>query len=310
MISPAVTLPQLRALVATIDEGGIGRAATKLRVAPSAVSQHLSMLERAVGVALLTRSKGPVPARPTAAAEVLVTHARDILRRLDVLAADADRLRDERRAHLRLGCFMSVGARVLPRVLAEVRDRAASVVIDLVERDADDELIAGVIASHVDLAFVTLPVRAKNLAVRELLVDPHVLLVPADHALARRDRQPTVAELAALPLIGFRNDPSEERRLEGVFRSHGLRTRVVVRTDNNLAIPELVARGLGVAIVPRLALPEVDADRRLAAIGLDAGVVAPRRIGLCWHADRQLGQAAATVVAIATDVCRAVSSGA
>lgn len=118
-----------------------------------------------------------------------------------------------------------------------------------------------------------------------------------------------MAQLAALPLIGFRNDPSEERRLEGVFHAHGLRPRVVMRTDNNLAIPELVARGLGVAVVPRLALPELDADERLTAVPLDAEAIAPRRIGLCWHADRQLGQAAATVIAIAGAVCEAVAAG-
>lgn len=305
MISPAVTLLQLRALVATIDHGGIAKAAAALGVAPSAVSQHLSLLERAVGITLLERQPGPVAARPTVAAQALVGHAREVLRRLDVFGADAGRLRDEQLGHIRLGCFMSVGARILPRLLVEVRRRHHTIEIDLVERDVDEELVEGVISCELDLAFVTLPLRPGPVMSRELLVDPHVLLVPADHRLAGRPASPSVADLAALPLIGFRNDSTEERRLEGVLRSHGLTPRVVLRTDNNLAIPELVARGLGVAVVPRLTLPEQMVDDRLAVVPVPPETIPPRRIGLCWHAERHLGRAAETVIQIAQDICGA-----
>ncbi len=307
MISPTVTISQLRALVATVDEGGIGRAADRLGLAQSAVSQQLSTLERAVGMQLLDRQPGPIPAVPTPAAAILVEHARAILARIQVLGADAVRLREEHLGRVRLGCFMSVGARILPRLLAEIHSRDATVEIEVVERDVDEELVDGLAGCEVDLAFVTLPVRSGPFAWRELLTDPHVLLAPASHPLSTRTTAPSVTELAALPLIGFRNDPSEERRLEGVLRAHGLEPRVVLRTDNNLAIPELVAAGLGVAIVPRLALPELSEDRRLRAIPLAAATIPPRRIGICWHAERHLGRAAETVLQLAQEVCASLA---
>jgi len=128
-------------------------------------------------------------------------------------------------------------------------------------------------------------------------------------ALAGRRHAPEVEDLASLPLIGFRNDPSEERRLEGVLRAHGLEPRIVLRTDNNLAIPELVAIGLGVAVVPRLALPVSLADERLCAIGLAETTVPARRIGICWHSERHLGRAARVVRQIAQKICADLSPG-
>lgn len=308
LIPQTVTLSQLRALVAVVDEGGIARAAARIGVAPSAVSQHLSLLERAVGLSLLDRRRGPISAQPTAAAQILVAHAREVLRRLDVFGADAARLRNEQLGRLRLGCFMSVGARILPPLLAAIGARHREVEIELVERDVDEELIAGVLECSLELAFVTLPVQDDRLLCEELLVDPHVLLAPRDHRLARRGGSPTVEQLAALPLIGFRNDPTEERRLGGVLRAHGLSPRVVVRTDNNLAIPELVARGLGLAVVPRLTLPAGFTDPRLAVVAVSPDIIPPRRIGMCRHGERTLGPVASIVRETAREVCEELAA--
>lgn len=306
----SLTLLQLRALVAVVEEGGIGRAAARLDLAQSAVSQHVASLERSVGMSLLERRPGPVPATPTAAAEVLVEHARAILARVEVLQADVASMRGDQIGRVRLGCFMSVGARVLPRVLAEVATVEPAVGIELIERDADEGLLDDIASCAIDLAFVTLPLRPGPFEALELLRDPHVLIVPAGHPLAARREPPDAEELAALPLIGFRNDSSEERRLEGVLRAHGREPRIVLRTDNNLAIPELVAMGLGVAVVPRLALPATADDTRLRVIALAETTVPARRIGICWHSERRLGRAARVVRGIAQQICEDLAPGA
>jgi len=198
---------------------------------------------------------------------------------------------------------MSVGARILPRLLAQVAGADGAIGIELIERDADEGLLDDIASCALDLAFVTLPLRPGPFEAVELLRDPHVLLVPAGHPLAERRRAPSVEDLASLPLIGFRNDSSEERRLEGVLRAHNLEPRIVLRTDNNLAIPELVAIGLGVAVVPRLALPASAGNERLRVIDLAETTVPARRIGVCWHSERRLGRAAGVVRRIAQQIC-------
>jgi DNA-binding transcriptional LysR family regulator len=308
MITEAVTLSQLRVLVAVVDEGGIGRAAHALGLAQSAVSQHLASLERNIGEPLLVRRAGPVRATPTATATMIVAHGRAILERLEVLGADVLEMRDGGARRVRLGCFMSVGARILPPLLARLAEGPEAVDVELIERDSDDDLVDQVADCTLDLAFASLPLPDGPFTAVELLADPHVLLLPADHPLAQRRRAPRLDELAELALIGFRNGLSEERRVDGILRSGGREPRVVLRTDNNLAIPELVAVGLGCAILPRLALPDSAADPRLRVIDLPAATVPPRRIGLFWHSERRLSPAAATVRDITRDVCRELSA--
>ena len=307
MIVEAVTLTQLRVLIAVMDEGGIGRAASRLGLAQSAVSQHLATLERVLDLRLLDRRPGPVPATPTESAEIVARHARAVLERIEVLSADVAGLRAGRRQPVRLGCFMSVGARILPGILAEVSRRLERVRVVVTERDGDDELLDAVRSGELDLAFTTLPVPQGPFAWLELLRDPHVLVVRADHVLARRRRAPRLADLAELDLIGFRNDSSEEGRVEGVLRGNGHEPRIVLRTDNNLAIPELIVAGLGCAVLPRLALPSAADDPRVTVIPLPGGLVPERRIGLAWHAERNLGPGVDELRAIAVDVASHLS---
>jgi DNA-binding transcriptional LysR family regulator len=152
---------------------------------------------------------------------------------------------------------------------------------------------------ELDLAFAMLPVDEGAVEAVELMRDPYVLVVQAGSPLAARATPPTLAEIAALPLIGFRQCRSIVQ-VDEHFRRAGAQPNVVFRSDDNGTVQGLVAAGVGAALVPRLT---VDAkDLETAVVELDAGVP-PRLIALGWHRDRYRSAAARAFVDTARELC-------
>jgi molybdate transport repressor ModE-like protein len=128
--------PQLQHLLtlATIArEGSFSAAADSLGYTQSAVSQQIRRLEHAVGHILVERPGGPRRVRLTPAGELLLGHAEAIQARLASARADLAALADGTAGVLRVGCYQSVGVRVLPRVLGAFRARWPLVRVELTD---------------------------------------------------------------------------------------------------------------------------------------------------------------------------------
>jgi DNA-binding transcriptional LysR family regulator len=296
-----VELRHLAALQAVAEEGSFGRAAARLGYTQSAVSQQIAALERNVGQRLVERPGGPRPVSLTEAGELLLRHADGIVARLKAAQADLAALAEGSAGTLRVGTYQSVGAHVLPRLLAEFGQAWPEVEIQLTESADDGHLLQLVERGELDVNFVMLPAAEGPFESLELMQDPHVLVVPADSPLARRARPPSLKEVAGLPLIGFRQCRSLHQ-VETRFRDAGLEPRVVFRSDDNGTIQGLVAAGLGAALVPLLAVETGDGS--VAALPL--ADVPPRRIGIAWHRDRYRSPAAVAFVEHARDLCSRV----
>jgi molybdate transport repressor ModE-like protein len=293
-----VELRHLAALRAIAEEGSFGRAARRLGYTQSAVSQQIAMLERIVGERLLERPGGPRPVTLTEAGRLLVRHAAAIVARLDAARADLASLSAGEAGSLRLGTYQSVGQRILPMLLRRFARAWPKVDLRLTEND-DDELVGMIERGDLDLAFADFRLWEGPFEWIDLLHDPYVLLVQADSPLASRRRPPQLAEIVKLPLIGFHACRSTEL-LEAHLATSGTVPDVVFRSDDNGTVQGMVSAGLGVALVPRLAV-DVN-DRSCVAIPLD-GVVPPRHIGLVWHEGRYRSPAARAFVEIAREVC-------
>ena len=92
-----------------------------------------------------------------------------------------------------------------------------------------------------------LPIDSEPLEKLELLRDPYVLVVAADSPFARRDRPPTLRELAAERLIGYRDCRSSEM-VEAQLRASGNEPNFVFRSDDNGTIQGLAGAGVGIAL--------------------------------------------------------------
>ena len=299
-----VELRHLAALQAVAREGSFGGAAVALGYSQSAVSQQIAALERIVGERLVERPGGPRPVSLTDAGRLLLGHADGIVARLEAAQADLAAYSEGSAGTLRVGTFQSVGARVLPRVLLEFATALPLVSIQLTESTDDSELLGLVERGELDLTFVMLPVEEGPFGSDELMKDPYVLLVRPESPLAASKNPPSLKEIAAVPLIGYRQCRSifavEER-----FRGTGLEPKIVFRSDDNTTIQGMVAAGVGSALVPRLTVET--RDESVVALPVDARIP-PREIGIAWHRERYASPSARAFVAVAGRVCSEIEA--
>jgi DNA-binding transcriptional LysR family regulator len=220
------------------------------------VSQHVSALERETGTALLERAGRGI--RPTDAGLLLCDHATRVL---DALQEAEEALAELRAGHIgrvRLGAFPTAGSSLVPDALAAFQRLHPSISLDLTVAETD-EALAGLRSGTLDLVVVVEPLRpgevaADGLVRHHLLSDPFRLVLPRDHPLARR-RSVELARLAGERWIGVRSCPGYcQQVVEDVCGQAGFRPRYALEADEYPTAQGFVAAGLGVALVPLLAL--------------------------------------------------------
>jgi DNA-binding transcriptional LysR family regulator len=292
-------LRHLIALKAVADEGSFGRAARHLGYTQSAISQQIATLEKIVGQRLLDRPGGPKPVSLTEAGRLLLRHAEGITARLQAAQADLKALGNGDAGPLRIGTYQSVGAKILPTLLRQFRAEWPKVDITLTESADDADLLQLVERGELDLSFIILPLITGPFEAVELMRDPYVLLVRADSPLAKRERPPTLREIAELPLIGFRTCRTTAE-VEARLRVSGREPKIVFRSDDNGTVQGLVAAGVGAALVPRLTVEESNEGIELIELG---DRVPPRILGIAWHRDRHRAPAAEAFVDVTRAVC-------
>ena len=298
-----VEVRHFAALEAVAREGSFGRAAESLGYTQSAISQQIQTLERLVGERLLERPGGPRAVSLTEAGRLLLRHAEAIVARLHAAQADMAALASGEGGRLRVGTFQSVGARVLPAVMRRFTAAWPHVTVELTESSSDEELLRFVERGELDLAFAMPPLLEGPFEALELLADPYVLLVPAEHDLAEATHA-SLADVGDLTLIGNRACRSTALA-EGELAQRGVGLDIAFRSDDNGTVQGLVGAGFGIALVPLLATDPK--DERIRVLELDPEIP-PRRIALVWHRDRHRPPAARAFVDVAVEVCADVAA--
>ena len=286
-----VEVRHLAALEAIARTHSFSQAAAQLGYAQSAVSQQIATLERAVGHKLVQRPGGPRPVSLTSAGEVLLRHAVHITARLGAAKADLDALTAGEAGVLRVGTFQSASARLLPSTITQFREDWPRVSVDLRNERPGSVLDELVRAGQLDLAFSDTPIHAAPLASRALIEDPYVVMLPPNSPLGELDEL-DLNELDGERLISASaDDTCEERVFEALARA-GVRPHTIFRSDDNLTTQRLVASGLGIAIVPLLAVELFVPDAAVTVLPLARRHHLTRRIAIVWHEDRDLSRAA------------------
>ncbi len=171
---------------------------------------------------------------------------------------------------------------MLPEVIRRFTAAWPSVEIELRESHLDSELATGVERGELDLSFVQLPLDNRSLETVEVLRDDYVLVTaaglavraPATAADAARDRRAAADRLPHCRSTDILVDQ---------LRATGREPRFVFRSDENGVVQGLAGTGIGVAVIPRLAVDPNDAAMRIVDLGPK---VAPRLIGIARHRDR------------------------
>ena len=306
MIMPSIRdldMRHLLALDAVAAEGTFARAAERLGYTQSAVSQQIAALERAVGERVFDRPGGPKPVELTPYGSALLVGGRDILARVEALAAELDRFRAGNAGRLTIGTFQSVSSAVLPQVLGRFRIARPDVDVQLFETDVDAELEEHLRRGQCEVSFLVdagIDPDRPEFETTHLLTDPFVLIArPGQFP----DGPVAIGSLIDEPLIG-QHQSSCQVINEAGLRSVGLDPTYVFRSNDNGTVAAMVRAGMGVAVMPLLCTePE---DPRTSLHPLDPPIPG-RRVSIAWRAGRTLSPAARAFIDLTTEVCAELS---
>lgn len=246
-------LVSLSLFTLVVRTGSISRGAELAHLAVGAASKRISDLEATVGAELLERHSRGVTL--TLAGQALHQHAQRILANVDHLAADLSDHAAGIVGVVRLVAITSAVTQFLPADLAGFVAAHAGIRLELEESNSREAVLA-VVDGRADLGIFaerTLTFGLQTLPYRR---DRLVLVVPAGHPLAARDpSQPLVlADIADLDFVSLSQDTSLAQRLAAESAGIGRRLRVRVSVRSFDAMCQMVAAGLGVAVLPDAAV--------------------------------------------------------
>jgi DNA-binding transcriptional LysR family regulator len=298
-------LRQLRYLVALAEERNFTRAAARQHVAQPALSQQIRRLEDEIGLALVERTTRRVSM--TAAGEALLARARRILAEVDAAHAELQSLSGVHTGHLTVGALHTMGPVDVSLALAIFHERHPGVELTVREQSSE-ELAEMLRVDELDLAFlsVTERIESHGLGLHQLVSEELVIILPLDHRLAKR-RQIRMVELAGEHFISYREGARLRELLISAGRQAGFEPRVTLDSNESQRIRRIVARGLGVAILPRSDAEGPGADVVVAALVEPA---LTRDITLAWREGRRHPPATAEFLELARDTFTDPSDGA
>jgi DNA-binding transcriptional LysR family regulator len=251
---------QLEMFRAVAEEASFTRAAARLHVSQSAISRQVKLLEDELGGVVLHRGARRVT--PTPAGELLLRLAHRVHRDMREVVSQISETRELQRGTLTLAGGMTVCMYVLPRLLKKFHSLYPQV--DLRVASGSSEELQGMLRSHeVDLALLTLPVVAKDLEVRPLLKEEMVVVTAPRHPLSR-ERTVEPAKLGRYPLIVYEPGSNTRKVIDQFFAEEQVPMDVAMETENVEIIKAMVAAGLGITLVPYMAVARDIKLRRFA----------------------------------------------
>jgi DNA-binding transcriptional LysR family regulator len=300
-----LNLRRLHLFTEIAERGSLSAAAEALGYTASAVSQQLAGLEREAGVELVDRhARGTTL---TDAGEMLLTHARRLLASEQAARSELAAFAGGERGRLRVGWFTTAGAALMPFALASFLREHPGVELVLAECDPDQAAQA-LRAGELDLALIYQfeldEDPAPDLPQTALITDRAYIGVPANSRLASRTR---------LRLSHFREQSWVQGVREGVTlaalptacRAAGFEPHIVFRTDDHLVVQGLVAAGVGVALLPHIAVPTI---RRDIAIKQVTGAGLQRTLRLAFAQRRNSSPLAIAMAAHLENAAQRVSA--
>ena len=251
----------LRVVRALADAGSITGAAARLGLSQPAVSQHLVRAERRLGQALVVRGARGVTL--TEAGRTLAAHAVHVQAALDAAQEELAALGGLARGRVRLAGFPSASSTLVPEVLARLAATAPGLDVSYPEAEPP-ETLAMLRAGEIDVALTFTyagedTVRDPALRTRPIGTDPLVLVTPRARAVDAAPVLPGTGG-AVVDLAAYRDArwiggcPRCRGHLLASCAASGFTPEIVLETDNAAAVLGLVGAGLGVALLPRLAL--------------------------------------------------------
>ena len=294
----------LAAFVVFAEEQHFTRAAAREHIAQPALSQQIRRLEQEVGLALVERTTRRVTV--TEAGQTLVARARRILSELDAANAEMQALAGVRTGHVMVGTMHTMGPVDVSLALAVFHQRHPDV--ELTVREQSSEELAEMLRDDVlDLAFLSVTDRMEShgLGLQQLVSEELVVVLPETHRLAGKGTL-RMAELDGEHFISYREGARLRELLTFAARHAGFEPQIKLESNESERIKRLVARDMGVAILPRS-----DAERAGTEVAV-AALTDPslrRDITLACREGRRHAPAAAEFLELSKELFSAPDEG-
>jgi DNA-binding transcriptional LysR family regulator len=270
--------------VAVAERLNFSRAAEELHVAQPAISQQVRALEEELGIALFDRVGKRVAL--TEAGRALLPHARQILNGVEAARSEIRERGSLKRGTVSLGAPPTVSAHALPTKITAFEQKYPG--LDVVLREAGTETLVDLVQQgQLDMAIVSTDVLPPSIEATPFLEEAYVLAVGAKHHLCKH-KTISVAELAKESFIMFPQGYKLREVTMIACRTAGFEPKIALDGGGMQSALQFVAAGLGVALVPELALTDTN---NICALRI-ADQNLHRTLGLVWRRGAHLSPAA------------------
>lgn len=239
------TLRQIEVFKAVIETGTVSRAAETLNMSQPAASKLLSNLEADSGLDLFERRRGLL--FPTERGQRFYEEVDRIFSGLDQIALAIDNLRSEERGRLTIGILPALSGRFISTAIQRFSENQPDIFISLHARSSQF-LVDWMRGGKVDVCIVTGRVEDPHILVEPILNMPMVCMLPPDHPLAAHSAL-TAADLDNQPLVAFMQSSYTRLQLERTFERANIEPSIVTEATTAQNVCELVAAGMGIALV-------------------------------------------------------------
>jgi DNA-binding transcriptional LysR family regulator len=289
-------LNDLLSFRAVAEVGNFRKAAESVHLSQPAFSRRIDKLEQALGVRLLERTTRRVTL--TAVGREFERKARELLDELDVTLLAIRGVAATRLGEVNIGCVPSTVYYYLSEVIRRYHERSPRVRIKVFDAGAND-VLAAVLRGEVDFGLNFIGAQESDIDFTPLVEERFVAACTRDHPIAKLSRV-TWARLADYGYIQVSRTSGNRLLLDQALAGTKTRPQALFETQHVTTALGLVEAGLGVAVVPAMAMPDGE-HPLLASVPLVDPVVT-RRVGLIRRRGRTLSPAAQQLFDLFLDV--------
>ncbi len=243
-------IQQLRYVCAIADTGSFSRAAEQCQVAQPSLSQQILKLEDDLGTKLFDRLGRGI--RITEAGRAFLPHARAVLSQLDTARSSVQEKSADARGSISVGVIPTIAPYLMPHYASAFAGQYPQARLRIVE-DKTPDLIEALRSLSIDLAILALPLRQKDFQLFTILTEPLYAVLPKDHPRAGA-KAIALRDLRAESFVMLRDGHCfRDLSISACSRAR-MAPQIAFESDQFSSVLGLVAAGIGVSIVPEMAI--------------------------------------------------------
>jgi LysR family hydrogen peroxide-inducible transcriptional activator len=274
----AMTLNELRYIVAVAQESNFRRAAEKVFVSQPALSLAIQKLEEELGIQIFERSRTAVSMTPIG--ELIVNQAQRALEEVAQIKEIASQGKDQLIGALKLGAIYTVGPYLLPGLIPVLKQKAPQMPLEM-EENQTTNLLTLLANGRLDVIIIALPFDGPSIVTMPLYDEDFSVVVPIDHPWAKKKHIKT-AELATEKVLLLNSGHCFSNQVREACAEFNSAVGEIQQGNSLDTIRNMVASGLGITVLPATA----NTDRHRSQLTREIPFASPapaRRIALAWR---------------------------